>query len=205
MEQITGMAWVTGYEGGPPIIPGGPVDPMVGAHAALAIVAALAHRDRTGEGQLVEVPLLEVATAVTAEQVIGYAIDGQAVRPARAPTACTACRATTRGSRSTSASDPMPADERAAWCETRTADDAVAELRAAGIPAAAMVPGVRDARRPAAAGAGLLRADRAPGGRARTSTRRGRCACRPGPRATGADRRRRSGSTPTTCCATSSA
>ena len=48
MEQITGMAWVTGYEGGPPIIPGGPVDPMVGAHAALAVVAALEHRDRNG-------------------------------------------------------------------------------------------------------------------------------------------------------------
>ena len=35
MEQITGMAWVTGYEGGPPIIAGGVVDPMVGTHAAL--------------------------------------------------------------------------------------------------------------------------------------------------------------------------
>ena len=76
MEQLTGMAWVTGYEGGPPIIPGGPVDPMVGAHAALAVVAALEHRTRTGRGQLVEVPLVEVATAVTAEQVIRYAIDG---------------------------------------------------------------------------------------------------------------------------------
>ena len=31
---------------------------------------------RTGEGQLVEVPLVEVATAVTAEQVIRYSIDG---------------------------------------------------------------------------------------------------------------------------------
>ena len=54
MEQLTGMAWVTGYEGGPPIIPGGPVDPMVGAHAALAVVAALehrgAHRRRTARG-----------------------------------------------------------------------------------------------------------------------------------------------------------
>ena len=41
MEQITGMAWATGYEGGPPIIPGGMVDPMVKAHAALGTVARL--------------------------------------------------------------------------------------------------------------------------------------------------------------------
>ncbi len=139
MEQITGMAWVTGYEGGPPIIPGGPVDPMVGAHAALAIVAALAHRDRTGEGQLVEVPLLEVATAVTAEQVIRYAIDGTLFDR----------RGTGGVYRSLGedewvsvdlGADPMPAGERAAWCEKRPAADAVAELRAAGVPAAAMVP-----------------------------------------------------------------
>ena len=140
MEQITGMAWVTGYEGGPPIIPGGPVDPMVGAHAALAIVAALEHRARTGEGQLVEVPLLEVATAVTAEQVIRYAIDG-----------------TLLGRRGTGGvyralgddawvavdlgSDPMAADQRAEWCATREPEAAAAELCAAGVPAAAMVPG----------------------------------------------------------------
>ena len=139
MEQITGMAWVTGYEGGPPIIPGGPVDPMVGAHAALAIVAALAHRDRTGEGQLVEIPLLEVATAVTAEQVIRYAIDGTLFD-----------RRGTGGVYRTAgedewvsvdvATDPMAAGERAAWCATRPAADVVAELRAAGVPAAAMVP-----------------------------------------------------------------
>jgi crotonobetainyl-CoA:carnitine CoA-transferase CaiB-like acyl-CoA transferase len=139
MEQITGMAWVTGYEGGPPIIPGGPVDPMVGAHAALAIVAALAHRDRTGEGQLVEVALLEVATAVTAEQVIRYAIDGSLFE-----------RRGTGGVYRTAGedewvsvdlgADPMSPEERAAWCETRAAADAVAELRDAGIPAAAMVP-----------------------------------------------------------------
>ncbi|HEX6311519.1 MAG TPA: CoA transferase, partial [Acidimicrobiia bacterium] len=54
MEQLTGMAWVTGYEGGPPIIPGGFVDPAVGVHTATALVAAVTHRDRTGEGQLVE-------------------------------------------------------------------------------------------------------------------------------------------------------
>jgi crotonobetainyl-CoA:carnitine CoA-transferase CaiB-like acyl-CoA transferase len=140
MEQITGMAWVTGYEGGPPIIPGGPVDPMVGAHAALAIVAALEHRARTGAGQLVEVPLLEVATAVTAEQVIRYAIDGTlldrrgtgGVYRALGDDAWVAVDL---------GSDPMAADLRAEWCATREPEAAAAELCAAGVPAAAMVPG----------------------------------------------------------------
>jgi crotonobetainyl-CoA:carnitine CoA-transferase CaiB-like acyl-CoA transferase len=140
MEQITGMAWVTGYEGGPPIIPGGPVDPMVGAHAALAIVAALEHRARTGAGQLVEVPLLEVATAVTAEQVIRYAIDGTlldrrgtgGVYRALGDDAWVAVDI---------GSDPMSADRRAEWCATREAGSAATELCATGVAASAMVPG----------------------------------------------------------------
>jgi crotonobetainyl-CoA:carnitine CoA-transferase CaiB-like acyl-CoA transferase len=37
--------------------------------------------------------------------------------------------------------DPMAADERAAWCATRTPEDAAKEALADGIPAAAMVPG----------------------------------------------------------------
>ena len=35
----------------------------------------------------------------------------------------------------------MSADERAAWCATRDAETAAAELLDSGIPAAAMVPG----------------------------------------------------------------
>ena len=140
MEQLTGMAWVTGYEDGPPIIPGGPVDPMVGAHAALAVVAALEYRARTGEGQLVEVPLVEVATAVTAEQVIRYAIDGTLLgrRGADGVYACLGDDAWVAIDR---ASDPMTPDERAAWCATRTPDDAARDARAQGVAAAAMVPG----------------------------------------------------------------
>ena len=84
MEQITGMAWLTGYDDGPPIIPGGVVDPMVGTHTALALVAALEHRDRTGEGQLVEMAMIEVAAAVTAEQVIDDVGDAGAGPPWRA-------------------------------------------------------------------------------------------------------------------------
>ena len=140
MEQITGMAWVTGYEGGPPIIPGGPVDPMVGAHAALAIVAALEYRDRTGEGQLVEVPLLEVAAAVTAEQVIRYSIDGTLL-DRRGTGGVYRALGDDSWVAVDLASDPMTAGERSEWCATREPEAAAAELRAVGVPAAAMVPG----------------------------------------------------------------
>jgi crotonobetainyl-CoA:carnitine CoA-transferase CaiB-like acyl-CoA transferase len=139
MEQITGMAWATGYEGGPPIIPGGVVDPLVGTHAALALVAALEHRDRTGAGQLVEVPLVEVATAATAEQVIRYSIDGELVgrRGAGGVYACEGEDAWVAVDRTR---DPLSSDARAAWCATRAPEVCARELRAQGIPAATVVP-----------------------------------------------------------------
>jgi len=139
MEQLTGMAWVTGYTGGPPIIAGGVVDPLVGTHAALAIVAALEHRNRTGAGQLVEVPLVEVATAVTAEQVIRYSIDGTLL-DRRGEHGVYRCAGEDDWVALATESDPMNAGERAAWCATRPCDDAAENLRAEGIPAAAMVP-----------------------------------------------------------------
>jgi crotonobetainyl-CoA:carnitine CoA-transferase CaiB-like acyl-CoA transferase len=138
MEQLTGMAWCTGYEGGPPIIPGGCVDPMVGTHAALALIAAIEHRANTREGQLVEVPLVEVATAATAEQVIGYAIDGTLAdrRGAGGVYRCAGEEAWVAIDRTL---DPMTADERARWCTTRSPEEAASDARAAGIPAAATV------------------------------------------------------------------
>lgn len=139
MEQLTGMAWVTGYEGGPPIIPGGVVDPMVGTHAALALVAALEHRSRTGEGQLVEIPLVEVATAVTADQVIRYSINGTLLDRHGSP-GVYRCEGDDAWIAVAVERDPMPAGERAAWCASRTPEAAVEMLAASGIPAAAMVP-----------------------------------------------------------------
>jgi crotonobetainyl-CoA:carnitine CoA-transferase CaiB-like acyl-CoA transferase len=139
MEQLTGMAWCTGYEGGPPIIAGGCVDPMVGTHAALAVVAALEHRARTGEGQLVEVPLVEVATAVTAEQVIRYSLDGT-LAGRRGAGGVYRCEGEEAWVAIDVARDPMSADERAAWCATRTPEQAEADARADGLAAAMMVP-----------------------------------------------------------------
>ncbi|MFA5883911.1 MAG: CoA transferase [Acidimicrobiia bacterium] len=70
MEQLSGMCWTTGYPDGPPVNPGGVGDPIAGAHAALAALAGLDARDRTGTGVLVEAPLLEPALNVAAQAVV---------------------------------------------------------------------------------------------------------------------------------------
>jgi crotonobetainyl-CoA:carnitine CoA-transferase CaiB-like acyl-CoA transferase len=76
VEQTSGLAWITGYED-IPLVPRGPCDPIGGMHAVFALLLALEHRRRSGEGQLVEVPLVEAALNVAAEQVIEYSAYGQ--------------------------------------------------------------------------------------------------------------------------------
>ena len=80
IEQVSGMTAATGYAQGPPCNVQGPADPIVGVHAGVALLAALEHRRRTGEGQLIEVAQIEVGAAVTAEPVIDYSMNG-VVRP----------------------------------------------------------------------------------------------------------------------------
>ena len=76
-EQTSGMAAATGYADGPPCNLQGPADPIAGVHAGVALLAALEHRRRTGEGQLVEVAQIEVAACLTAEPVIEYSMNGK--------------------------------------------------------------------------------------------------------------------------------
>jgi len=76
IEQVSGMSAATGYADGPPCNVQGPADPIVGVHAGVALLAALEHRRRTGEGRLIEVAQIEVAAAVTAEPVIEYSMNG---------------------------------------------------------------------------------------------------------------------------------
>jgi crotonobetainyl-CoA:carnitine CoA-transferase CaiB-like acyl-CoA transferase len=72
MEQLSGLAWLTGYPDGPPIAPRGACDPLAGAHATFAVLAALSCRNGVSPGMLVEVPMIEVALNVTAEQMLEY-------------------------------------------------------------------------------------------------------------------------------------
>ncbi len=79
MEQASGLAWVTGFPDGPPLIPRGPCDPIGGLHAAFATMTAILDRDRTGLGQLIEAPLIESALNVAAEQFVEYAAYGRLI------------------------------------------------------------------------------------------------------------------------------
>ncbi len=80
MEQVTGMAWMTGHSDGPPIIPRGVCDPIAGLHAAFAAVAALVVRDRDGTGLHVESTMVESALNVAAEMLVEYSRNGVEMR-----------------------------------------------------------------------------------------------------------------------------
>lgn len=77
IEQATGMTWVTGHGDGPPLNPGGFVDCAVSMHVGVAVQAALLHRERTGEGQQIEVAQLETGACLTPEQVVAYSMSGE--------------------------------------------------------------------------------------------------------------------------------
>jgi crotonobetainyl-CoA:carnitine CoA-transferase CaiB-like acyl-CoA transferase len=76
IEQASGLAWMTGYPDLPLVVRGA-CDPVGGMQAVFALLLALEHRRRTGEGQLVEVPLVETALNLAAEQVIEYSAYGE--------------------------------------------------------------------------------------------------------------------------------
>ena len=48
MECLTGMAWLTGFPDGPPVLVRGACDPLAGMHAVIATLLALIERDQSG-------------------------------------------------------------------------------------------------------------------------------------------------------------
>ncbi|MFK7895002.1 MAG: CaiB/BaiF CoA transferase family protein [Myxococcota bacterium] len=89
VEQASGMAWITGYAD-LPMIPRGVCDPVGGMHTIVALVTALEERGRTGQGMLVEVPLVEPALNLAVEQVLEWSVFGELLGRSenRGPTAC---------------------------------------------------------------------------------------------------------------------
>ncbi|MBR0680922.1 CoA transferase [Roseomonas eburnea] len=71
-----GLGWLTGYPDGPPVEMRHAMDHSVGLHAAMAAVAALHRRRRTGDGSHVDVCAREVAAAAAGDALIEAAAGG---------------------------------------------------------------------------------------------------------------------------------
>ncbi|WP_327731622.1 CoA transferase [Streptomyces sp. NBC_00487] len=77
VQAISGLMSLTGDPDGPPYRAGISVfDVMAGNHAAIGILAALRHRDATGQGQLVEVNLLSSALTGLVNHSSSYVAGG---------------------------------------------------------------------------------------------------------------------------------
>ena len=82
---VQGMGGLMSITGEPDDVPGGgPVkvgvaiaDILTGMYAATAVLAALAHRERTGLGQQVDLGLLDVQVAMLANQAMNHLVSGR--------------------------------------------------------------------------------------------------------------------------------
>ena len=84
MQGLGGLLSVTGERevlgGGPQMVGVGVADLFTGMYATVAILAALRHRDATGEGQVVDMALLDTQVAMLANLGANYLSTGQAPR-----------------------------------------------------------------------------------------------------------------------------
>ncbi|MEO6299708.1 MAG: CaiB/BaiF CoA-transferase family protein [Paracoccaceae bacterium] len=79
IQGMAGLMSVTGEPDGQPQKVGVAVtDIFTGVYAATAILAALVQRGRTGEGQHIDMALMDVATSVMANQAMNYLATGKA-------------------------------------------------------------------------------------------------------------------------------
>ena len=80
-EAASGLCHSTGYEDGPPELAEMPyTDYTAAEHTVFAIVAALAHRARTGRGQFVDVSQAQAASATAPETLMDYTANGRITR-----------------------------------------------------------------------------------------------------------------------------
>lgn len=79
---LGGLNYLVGYEGEQPIgINMRYGDSTVGANAAFAAVVALLHRERTGEGQFVDVSAVECMSSMVGDSLFEYSLTGRVPGP----------------------------------------------------------------------------------------------------------------------------
>jgi crotonobetainyl-CoA:carnitine CoA-transferase CaiB-like acyl-CoA transferase len=78
MQGFTGLMSITGEPDGPPVKAGvALIDVITALYAHGAILAALRHRDRTGEGQFLELSLMECGIAALINAATAYLVGGE--------------------------------------------------------------------------------------------------------------------------------
>ena len=157
-QAMSGLMSLTGKPVGQPLgVASSVVDRYTALHATIGALAALRHRDRTGEGQMVDVCLLDSALTMVEIPVAYYLATGEEGGEGGRPPYKTAdghvvITATSRDMATRlmtlvtgEATDTTPinsstaGDRRRAldaWCATRTTDDIVAALLKEGVPVA---------------------------------------------------------------------
>lgn len=79
IQGMAGVMSITGEKSGEPMKMGVAFsDIFAGLHAVIGIQAALLHRMRTGEGQHIDISLLDTQVAVLANQALNYLVSGKA-------------------------------------------------------------------------------------------------------------------------------
>ena len=97
-EGASGLAYTTGYAGGPPVMAEIPyVDYTAGEHTVFAVMTALMHRLRTGQGQFIDVSQTQAAAATIPETLLDFSANGRTptrignADPVMAPHGCYPC------------------------------------------------------------------------------------------------------------------
>jgi len=82
LSSITGLDSATGYVGGPPIpFENAFADPLGGVIGAFAVIVALSHRRRTGQGQHIDYSQQEGVMQLMGPALMDYFMNGRVARP----------------------------------------------------------------------------------------------------------------------------
>jgi len=82
VQAFSGMTYLTSFPGGPPLGPGfSYADHIAGLYASLALLGALEHRRKTGEGQYIDISQVEAMTGLLGSAFLDYAASGKEPKP----------------------------------------------------------------------------------------------------------------------------
>jgi len=78
VEAMSGISYLTGLPDRPPCTVGTPwADYLVASHLGVALLAAIEHRRRTGEGQYIDISMLEMCVSTIGTQILDYLANGR--------------------------------------------------------------------------------------------------------------------------------